>query len=138
MTPDFFNCCFEAVGAYFIAQHIRQVLKDKAVKGLYIPATAFFMLWGFWNLFFYPHLHQWWSFSGGLAIVTANAVWVALLLKYRTRMCQLTNCADRGKHPADADHTYFRSAIDDACSLNDIGARLDSPDPATLEPFGGP
>lgn len=52
--------------------------------------------------------------------------------------CQMSNCADRGKHPADADHTYFRSAIDDACSLNDIGARLDSPDPATLEPFGGP
>jgi hypothetical protein len=55
------------------------------VKGVSILSTTMFTAWGFWNLFYYPHLGQWWSFTGGLAIVAANALWVALMLKYRAR-----------------------------------------------------
>ena len=85
MTPDFFNGCFEAAGSGFIWLHVRQVLKDKAVAGVSTVATIFFASWGVWNLYYYPHLGQWWSFTGGLAIVSANALWVALLIKYRRR-----------------------------------------------------
>lgn len=83
MLPDFVNGLFELCGAGFIYLHIRQVRKDKSVKGVSIPATVFFAAWGFWNLFYYPHLGQWLSFTGGLAIVTANTVWIGLMLKYR-------------------------------------------------------
>lgn len=65
--------------------------------------------------------------------------------------CQMSNCADRGKHPADADHQYVDEWdgvlgrpgplpvdwYDRAAGMTDAmrqGARLDSPDPATLEP----
>jgi hypothetical protein len=83
MTPDLVNGAFELLGGAFIFNHCRAVWRDKAVKGVSVLSTAFFTLWGLWNLYYYPHLNQWWSLAGGVAIVLANAVWVALLLKYR-------------------------------------------------------
>ena len=85
MTPDFFNGLFEVLGGVMVLNHCRAVLRDKAVAGVSILSTAFFSAWGFWNLFYYPHLDQWWSFAGGVVIVAANCLWVALLLKYRSR-----------------------------------------------------
>ena len=83
MTPDMINGLFEAVGGALVLNHCRAVLRDKAVAGVSIFSTAVFSLWGFWNLFYYPHLDQWYSFAGGLVIVTANCLWVYLLMKYR-------------------------------------------------------
>lgn len=85
MSADLFNGLFEAIGGLLILNHCRAVLRDKAVKGVSIFSTTVFCMWGFWNLYYYPSLDQWWSFSGGIVIVAANAVWVGLLLKYRTR-----------------------------------------------------
>jgi len=83
MIPDIFNGAFETLGGLFILNHCRAVVRDKAVKGVSILSTAFFSAWGLWNLYYYPHLEQWWSFSGGVVIVAANCLWVALLLRYR-------------------------------------------------------
>ena len=85
MTPDMINGLFEAIGGALVLNHCRAVLRDKAVAGVSIFSTAVFSLWGFWNLFYYPHLDQWYSFGGGLVIVTANCLWVYLLLKYRRK-----------------------------------------------------
>jgi len=82
MSPDLINGLFELCGAAFIALHIRQIRRDKKVAGVSIPAIIFFTSWGFWNLFYYPHLEQWLSFTGGLAIVVTNMVWVGYLLYY--------------------------------------------------------
>ena len=81
-TPDLVNGLFELFGAAFVYLHIRQIRKDKKVAGVSIPAIFFFTSWGFWNLFYYPHLGQWLSFVGGMAIVTTNAVWIYYLIKY--------------------------------------------------------
>lgn len=83
MTADIFNGAFELLGGIFVLNHCRAVWKDKAVKGVSILSTAFFSAWGVWNLYYYPSLDQWWSFAGGLAIVGANVLWIALLLRYR-------------------------------------------------------
>lgn len=80
---DFINGAFEACGSIAIFAHCRQLLKDKQVKGVSWAAVLFFTLWGAWNCVFYPSLHQWLSFTGGLAIVTANTWYLILLLKYR-------------------------------------------------------
>lgn len=65
-----------------IIRNCQVILRDKGVRGVDWRATAFFTAWGAWNLFYYPHLGQWLSFSGGLVIVAANAVWVSLALRY--------------------------------------------------------
>lgn len=79
---DLINGGFELMGAPFVALSIRRLIKDKKVHGVSWVACLFFNAWGFWNLYYYPHLGQWVSFVGGVAITTANTVWVALLLYY--------------------------------------------------------
>jgi len=80
--PDYVNGAFEILGAVAIAGHVRQVLKDKAVAGVSIMSVIFFASWGFWNLYYYPHLGQWASFAGGIAIVLDNCCWIAGMVYY--------------------------------------------------------
>jgi hypothetical protein len=81
--PDLINGSFELLAGFFLLNNGFQVIKDKSVAGVSIISVMFFTLWGFWNLFYYPHLNQMISFFGGLLIVVANTFWVVLLLKYR-------------------------------------------------------
>lgn len=81
-TFDLINGSFEAVAALFTLNHCRVLLRDRAVAGVSIASMAFFTLWGVWNLWFYPHLGQTWSFAGGVLLVAANAVYVALLCRF--------------------------------------------------------
>jgi hypothetical protein len=52
------------------------------VKGVHWIPTGFFTAWGFWNLYYYPHLDQWLSFFGGLFIVAGNFSWLILMVMY--------------------------------------------------------
>lgn len=81
--PDLTNGLFEVLGALAILGHIVRVLNDKSVAGVSIWAGVFFSMWGVWNLWYYPHLDQWWSFYGTLAIVTGNLTWISLLVYYK-------------------------------------------------------
>lgn len=80
--PDVVNGLFETFAGAFIFLHIRQLYKDKQVKGVSIVAAVFFASWGYWNLFYYPHLDQWISFVGGLGVVTMNTIWCAMMIYY--------------------------------------------------------
>lgn len=83
MSPDVINGSFELLGGLVIFQNVRRLLKDKQIRGVDWKVTAFFTAWGFWNLYYYPHLEQWFSFAGGVLIVLANVVWLALAIHYR-------------------------------------------------------
>jgi len=85
MTPDLINGLFEALGGVLLWTNVLRAARDKAFKGVAIVPTAFFMAWGIWNLYYYPSLGQWFSFSGGINIVVANAVWVGQMIYYRER-----------------------------------------------------
>lgn len=82
MSPDLFNGLFELCGGLFILNHCRKLYADKQVKGVSLLSTVFFAAWGFWNLFYYPHLDQWVSFAGGLLIVAANTLWILMMVHY--------------------------------------------------------
>ncbi len=82
---DFINGSFEFVGAAFQVVQVRQILKDKAVKGVHWLPILFFALWGYWNLIYYPSLEQWFSFTGGLLLTIATSIWLVLLIKYSNR-----------------------------------------------------
>jgi hypothetical protein len=82
MTPDIINGVIEFVGSLLTWMNVRRVIQDKGHAGIYVPAVAFFMTWGLWNLFYYPHLGQWWSFHGGLSLVAANISWIGSMLYY--------------------------------------------------------
>ncbi len=82
MNPDLINGLFEFIGSLMIWANVARILKDKEVKGIDWRVTGFFWAWGLWNLFYYPHLDQWWSFAGGVSIVIANTVWLSLAWWY--------------------------------------------------------
>ncbi len=82
MTPDLINGFFEFAGTGFIILSCRKLYRDKMVRGVSWIHMSSFMAWGFWNLYYYPHLEQWISFWGGIGIVTANTFYVMQLVYY--------------------------------------------------------
>lgn len=83
MLPDMINGFFEAFGAWSIWMHVRAIRKAKSWSGLSPLAVCFFTLWGWWNLFYYPHLGQWLSFAGGIVLVAGNCFWLYYIWRYR-------------------------------------------------------
>ncbi len=85
MNPDLINGLFEFLGGLTIWVNIRRAYLDKRFHGVSILPTLFFNSWGLWNLYYYPHLDQWWSFLGGLSIFSANTIWVCQMIYYNRR-----------------------------------------------------
>ena len=81
--PDMVNGALEFAGAWFTWRNAWQLWVDKEVKGVYWPMTLFFAGWGLWNLFYYSHLNQPWSWAGGLVLVAGNVAWVTLYWRFR-------------------------------------------------------
>jgi len=86
MTPDLINGLFETTGAALTAMNTRRVITDRGYAGVYIPTIVFFLSWGLWNLFYYPHLDQWFSFVGGILLVLSNVSWVVTMLYFGKRV----------------------------------------------------
>lgn len=82
MSPDAINGCFELAGSILTWRNVAALYKSKGYAGITLPAVFFFTTWGLWNLFYYPSLHQPWSFHGGLSLCAANLVWLGLMLRY--------------------------------------------------------
>lgn len=82
MSPDMINGMIEFFGCLMALNNCRVLWQAKAVAGVSILSTTFFNVWGVWNLYYYPSLDQWWSFSGGVALVTANTLYIILLIKF--------------------------------------------------------
>ena len=79
---DLVNGIFEFIGAILCWLNVKRIRKERELKGFYWPVQAFFTVWGVWNLFYYPHLEQWFSFTGGALLVLGNGTWVGLAIKY--------------------------------------------------------
>jgi hypothetical protein len=79
---DVVNGSYELLGAPFILLSVIQLAKEKKVHGVSWLHAGFFATWGMWNLYYYPHLEQWFSFVGGIAIVTVNTFWLGQLIYY--------------------------------------------------------
>ncbi len=82
MNPDLINSLFEFMGCLFVLNNVRILYNDKEVKGVSVVSTLGFTLWGFWNLYYYPHLNQMLSFAAAVLIVLVNIVYVSLMIYY--------------------------------------------------------
>ena len=80
MSPDLINGIFELCGSIILLLNLGRLWKQRSLKGTHWAPVAFFISWGCWNLFYYPHLDQWLSFIGGCAIVGVNTAWIGLLV----------------------------------------------------------
>ncbi len=80
--PDIINGGCEIVGACLTFSNILRVRRDRGYAGVNASVVGFFLGWGLWNCFYYPHLGQWASFFGGALMVTANILWIAAMRYY--------------------------------------------------------
>jgi len=81
-VPDCINGAYEMMGGLFLAYNCFVLYKHKQVRGVSVAATIFFTTWSWWNLYYYPHLNQWMSFTGGYLIVITNSLWIAMMIHY--------------------------------------------------------
>ena len=79
MTPDQINATLELTGAVFTFRNALRVYRDRGYAGITWTAVAFFTTWGFWNIWYYPSLHQSWSFAAAVLLLAANLLWVSAM-----------------------------------------------------------
>lgn len=79
---DAFNGFFECFGGFLVWLNVRAVFRDKGYAGVRPSIVMFFLGWSIWDIYYYPHLGQWWSFWGGVSIMTANIAWIATMLYF--------------------------------------------------------
>lgn len=85
MTADLFNGLYEFGGALACGFNVLRAYKDKVFRGVSILPVAFFSSWGYWNLYYYPHLNQWFSFIGGCCLVAMNTAWLWQMIYYKRK-----------------------------------------------------
>jgi hypothetical protein len=85
IVPDFINGSLEFIGGLFWWSNVKRLLKDKTIQGVNWSTQAFFTGWGVWNLYYYPTLHQWASFTGGIFLVLGNGTWVTIAVYYERK-----------------------------------------------------
>lgn len=82
MIQDIINALFEVGGGIAVLDHCWRLYRDKEVRGVSMRACFFFTAWGVWNIFYYPHLGQLFSFAGGIFVTMANGIYVSMLAYY--------------------------------------------------------
>lgn len=85
MTNDMINGLFELIGGIFLTMNLVALYKHKELKGVHWGPTVFFTTWGIWNLYYYPSLEQWYSFTGGLFIAIINTIWLIMIAYYSSK-----------------------------------------------------
>lgn len=81
--PDAVNSVFEFLGTPFVLVSLIKVIRNKNSNGVSYLTLLFFSVWGYWNMFFYPHLEQWLSFTASIALALTNTAWMVAVLYYR-------------------------------------------------------
>jgi hypothetical protein len=79
---DLINGSYEFLASPFMLLSIIKLYKDKQVKGISWVHVFYFTSWGYWNLYYYPHLNQKISFIGGIFVVIINTIWLLQIIYY--------------------------------------------------------
>ena len=82
ITPDLINSVLVLVAGGFILISVKKLYKDKIVKGVSWAHVGFFSLYGFWHIYFFSSLEQWWSVAGGSLTTFTNTIWLLQLIYY--------------------------------------------------------
>ena len=92
MWQDNVNGLFELLGGFFILFSVLKLYKQKKVRGVSAIGISYFAAWGYWNIYYYPHLNQWFSFVGGLFVVLINTFWLGQIIYYLRKERNDKNC----------------------------------------------
>lgn len=85
MNPDRINALFELGAGLLLTLNVARLYKDKKLAGVSLFPTAWFNLWGAWNLHYYHALHQPLSWYAGWLVFAMNTAWVGMAVWYREK-----------------------------------------------------
>jgi len=85
MYADRINSVFEVSAGALLCLNVWRLYKDKQLRGVSALPVGLFVLWGWWNLYFYPAVGAWWSFGAGLLVVAVNTIWLGQIAYYGIR-----------------------------------------------------
>jgi len=82
MNPDITQAAWELGSAVLSVLNIIAIRKSRTIAGVHWAPTAFFFLWGIYNLWFYTALHLPLAYWAGCAITLTNLIWLAHVAYY--------------------------------------------------------
>jgi len=85
MTSDQINAALELLGAVFLVPTLLEAFSKKLIVGVHWISPIFFTIWGLWNCFYYPTLHQYWSASAAIVMFGTNLIWLIMIIKYKEK-----------------------------------------------------
>jgi len=83
MTNDQINGSFELVSGFMATINIIKLWEHKKLKGVSVIPAIFYVIWGFFNLFFYSSLNLPLSYYCGIFITSTNLCWVILYFYFK-------------------------------------------------------
>jgi hypothetical protein len=88
ITLDQINAGFEMAGAISRTFDCVQLYRAKRFVGGSLFTAFFFLMWGFFNIVFYPSLGQTYSYLAALALTTMNALWLVMAMYFNWRIAR--------------------------------------------------
>ncbi len=82
MNLDLINGIFEFLMSVVIFYSCWQLYKDKEIKGIHVSIVVLPLIWGIFRLFYYPSLDQTYSLFATSLVVSANLLYITLILYY--------------------------------------------------------
>ena len=80
---DLINSAFVLVAVAMAALDLKQVRKDRQVKGLHFATAILFTVWPFWDLFYYASLGQTFSLFACTVLATLRGFWFVDVWRFR-------------------------------------------------------
>ena len=82
---DFITSLFQAGAVLFLLLNVRQLWRDKELKGISLWMILYFTLWGYWGIYMFWDLKQYWSMLTNIGIAGAYTVWIGLAAFYKVK-----------------------------------------------------
>lgn len=79
---DIINSSFEFVSGLLSILNIIKLYKDKSVSGFSVIPIIFFVIWRYWNLYYYPSVDCKLSLYGTIIGSIINTVWLGQIFYY--------------------------------------------------------
>lgn len=77
------NALFEASAAVFVWLNFKALKRDRKVLGMHWIPITIFVIWGYWNPYYYWHLAQWLSMIAAVGVAVGNSAWLWLLWRIK-------------------------------------------------------
>jgi hypothetical protein len=82
---DTINSLFEISAGFIFWFNIVEITIDKQVKGISFCACIYFLIWAYWNIYYYFSIGQTYSFWGAVFLAMPNTIWILLVMKYKRK-----------------------------------------------------